>query len=366
MKNTPVNSPLAILEDRIPWFGRYNGYEPLVRYLPSHLNPDVIQARPGWIARARGKMHSWRHGLGPAPQAQVDAVRRFHLTLQSTPRQLGHVLYGEHVLPYLRSLSAATQSRMLLTLHQPYAQWQPAALQTLQELSRHCHVLMLFTPPPDTFQRHLSHQPHILPLGVDTDHFCPPLAPRERRVLYSGVHLRNLPMLERLIHRLLAADPKLAIDMLVPLAHRQREVFARLARLPQLVWHAGLDDAALLALYQRCRVMMLPMQDSGANTAVVESLACGLPVVTTRVGGIADYGGGTIFPVSENEDDDTALELILRMLNNDDEHARWSASVRTHAVQRLSWAVTVEQHLALYQRLAPDAGWSLTEQGEQK
>ena len=46
------------------------------------------------------------------------------------------------------------------------------------------------------------------------------------------------------------------------------------------------------------------MNESGANTAVVESLACGLPIVTTDVGGIRNYGGNDLFPIVNNNDDE--------------------------------------------------------------
>ena len=57
------------------------------------------------------------------------------------------------------------------------------------------------------------------------------------------------------------------------------------------------------------------MSDSGANNAIVESLACGLPVITTDVGGIRDYGGGTIYPVVANEDDDGMIGLVEQYLS---------------------------------------------------
>jgi glycosyltransferase involved in cell wall biosynthesis len=262
-------------------------------------------------------------------------------------------LPGEHFLPYLYTVPREVLARTVVTLHQPHAQWRPDSLRALAGLQ---HVMLLFTPTRGSFDIHLAEQPRIIRHGVDTAHFAPATAPRERRVLYSGVHLRNLPMLERVLRQLFARDPHVVVDMLVPMAHRSREAFSRLANLPRLQWHAGLDDAALLALYRRCSVMLLPLQDSGANTAVVEALSCGLPLVTTRVGGISDYGGGSVYPVVDNDDDGLAVDLLVRLLDDSGHHALWAARGRAFALEHLCWSRTVPEHLNVYMALAPRPG----------
>ena len=72
------------------------------------------------------------------------------------------------------------------------------------------------------------------------------------------------------------------------------------------------------AALQRSHLMLLPMNDSGANTAVVEALASGLPIATTDVGGIRDYGGGSIFPVVPNNHDDEMIALVEQYFSRPD------------------------------------------------
>jgi glycosyltransferase involved in cell wall biosynthesis len=74
--------------------------------------------------------------------------------------------------------------------------------------------------------------------------------------------------------------------------------------------------------------MLLPMNDSGANTAVVEALSCGLPIATTDVGGIRDYGGEDLFPIVANNDDASMVALVSQYLNDAEFHCTISERCR--------------------------------------
>jgi glycosyltransferase involved in cell wall biosynthesis len=350
-----AHSPLLhVLEDRIPWFGRYNGYEQLWRYLPGDQEFRLIRPQPGWLPRLRGKWFSLRHGLGPGQQSHADAASRLARALERSTAAVGHVLYGEHFLRFLGRLPARVLQRCAVTLHQPRAHWKAADLEVLRRIP---HRIFLFSPAPGSFEPHPEGSTSVLLHGVDTDFFAPAdLASHPPRILYSGVHLRNLAMLERVVERLLAGHRELVVDMLVPVAQRQREEFLRLSRHQRVVWHAGLDEHRLLALYRHSTAMLLPMQDSGANTAVVEALSCGLPVVTTDVGGIRDYGGGAHYPVVANDDDDAMLALLHRLLGEPQYRAAAAKSARALALSRLDWRLVARQHVAAYGALQCNGG----------
>ena len=66
--------------------------------------------------------------------------------------------------------------------------------------------------------------------------------------------------------------------------------------------HSGIDEAALIALYQDTDALLVPLVKATANNAVLESLACGTAVISTFVGGIPDYVTtkcGWLFPKGE-------------------------------------------------------------------
>jgi glycosyltransferase involved in cell wall biosynthesis len=94
------------------------------------------------------------------------------------------------------------------------------------------------------------------------------------------------------------------------------------------------------------------MNDSGANTAVVEALACGTPIVTTDVGGIRDYGGETLFPVVPNDDDDAMISLVNRYLKDPAWRTSTGQICRKFAETRLAWPLVAQQHLKIYEALA--------------
>ena len=94
--------------------------------------------------------------------------------------------------------------------------------------------------------------------------------------------------------------------------------------------------------------MLLPMSDSGANTAVVEALTSGLPIVTTDVGGIRDYGGGELFPVIANNDADGMASLVEEYLSKRAWRDEVGRRCRQFAEQNLAWPSVAQKHLEAY------------------
>jgi glycosyltransferase involved in cell wall biosynthesis len=100
--------------------------------------------------------------------------------------------------------------------------------------------------------------------------------------------------------------------------------------------HHNISDETLLHLYQQADVFFMPMLDATANNAILEALACGVPVITTRLPGIEFY-------LSKNEatliePGNTALyeNAILGLRNDRALAARMSEHARARGVE-LSW-----------------------------
>ena len=53
--------------------------------------------------------------------------------------------------------------------------------------------------------------------------------------------------------------------------------------------HCKISDTALLELYRGADALFLPVTGGTANNAILEALASGTPVISTRIGGITDY-----------------------------------------------------------------------------
>jgi glycosyltransferase involved in cell wall biosynthesis len=340
---------LLILLDRISWFGAHTGYEQLTRFLPNDTESCVVSPRHGKLARysgsAYGRLHG-RMGRGATDLSELE----FHLRHKLQRPQTSHVLYLETHLNLLNSWPKAP-NQMVGTIHLPASVWKP---EQLESLSRLTSALILYLRDIPFFENYIGKgRMKFIHHGADVEFFRPDFAQVQMppRILYSGVYLRNEPMLVRVLQRLAGKIPELRFDLLVPQHHRVSPALAPLRQHPSVTWHGGLNDEELRALYQCSYLMMLPMNDSGANTSVVEALASGLPIVTTNVGGIEDYGGGKIFQTVANNDDQAMVSLVeqyLAKLAWRDEIAR---KCRQFAEDTLAWPGVMQKHLDAYREL---------------
>ena len=342
---------ILFLRERIPWFGAHSGYEQLPKHLPAEQQAWTLKPREGRAARYLGSAYArarGRIGRGATSLSELE----FRLCRRFRQPDASHILYVEN---HFELLHACSRSRpdMVGTVHLPPSVWSPEQCQLLSRLNR---AIVMYQRDLEFFEQHVGPRcVRFVPHGVDTEFFKPdfskPAAPP--RILYGGVYLRNEPMLVRVVNRLAEMNPELRFDLLVPEHRRKSPALGPLLTHPAVSWHCGLDDDQLRALYQQSQLMLLPMCDSGANTAVVESLASGLPVVTTDVGGIRDYGGGSIFPVIACDDDDAMISLVEQYLSRPAWRDQIARECRAFAERRLAWPLVAQQHLEVYRQPRP-------------
>jgi glycosyltransferase involved in cell wall biosynthesis len=237
------------------------------------------------------------------------------------------------------------------TIHLPASVWESERRQLLSRLSS---ALVLYQRDIPFYENNVGKdRVKFIHHGADTEFFKPDRSKLRTppRILYGGVYLRNEPMLVRIVSKLSAQWPELCFDLLVPQHHRKSPALAPLLKHPAVTWHAGLNDEELRALYQRSYLMLLPMDHSGANTAVVEAVASGLPIVTTDVGGIRDYGGGTIFPLVNNNNDEAMIALIEQYLSQTTWRDEIGNKCRQFAEHTLAWPLVANRHVEAYREL---------------
>jgi len=339
-----------ILSKKIPWFGEHTGYQQLPRYLQK-LVPEtqVIAPRHRLGERVVGKAYSMYRGWSQRNQWDAAAEYRFERA-NGVPRPVRHILHLEEHVWFLDRWEKAPRT-LVGTLHLPPDAWTDEELDYVSRLSS---GIVLYRRDWSFFESLVgAGRIHFIRHGVDVEFFRPNAEPPPPRdLLFTGHYLRNTRMLARVIPRLGEARPELRFHLIVPEEFRQLGGFENLHGRSNVIWHQRLSDEDLRARIASSYLVLLPMHNSGANTAVVEALACGTPVVTTDVGGIRDYGGGVIFPIVANNDDDAMVAVVERYLDDPAWRNDTAQRCREFAETELAWPLVARKHLQTYKELA--------------
>lgn len=110
-----------------------------------------------------------------------------------------------------------------------------------------------------------------------------------------------------------------------------------------------LGEAAFLEEYQQADILFMPMLDCTANNAILESMACGTPVMVNRVGGIPEYVDSSNNIVMDDKRADEWVERLTQLAHGRDEMAAMRPAVRQWA-ESFDWAHIAERYRVFFER----------------
>jgi len=116
----------------------------------------------------------------------------------------------------------------------------------------------------------------------------------------------------------------------------------------RIEFHVDISDEAMVALYARATIAIVPSVYEGFGFPAGEAMACGVPVISTRGGALPEVVGDCGVLV-EPKDSQGLAAAILDLLNRPDELERLASIGRKRIEQQFQWSRAAAEFLALYQ-----------------
>lgn len=341
--------------------GEYSGYDVLYRYICdvwrgnvksvfATRDIDFLKRRTqfflSWCSSRINKLPFYNYH---SMLAEINALYKLLLGTG----QLMHTMYLENNYGLLAHLKNRLSAKVIGTSHQPPSWWRmlhrnPNMISSLDAL------IVLSSDQKNYFEEFLPGRVRFIRHGVDTEYFKPLCSddkndsPDVPHCIFCGHWLRDIQALRVVIDEVLKKNSRIIFDIIFSKDRIANPEFYRIARHNQVRWHSDVSDDTLRELYQQATLLFLPLIDCAANNALLESTACGLPIVTTDIAGVRDYTSESFAEYYDLEDVEGMGDAIVNLVNDKSEQKRRRSAARDYAEENLDWRIIVHQTIELY------------------
>jgi len=346
---------ILVLRTLYPHWGGHSGFNQFLRYLdPKEYDVEILEVpdndevfpvrnqrvRNQLMKRVRRKGMPW-YKLSDLT-AEMKALRRCWLG----KIDIVHFLDGEHspqFLPRILKWSPGGHPKIMVTYHQP-RDLLPSL--TRDEVIRRLDFITVVSPEQMPYFLSVVGPRRVrsIPHGIDIDYFRPGTKPDSKnfRCITVGHYLRDFNVFREVANRLRSHEE---IEF-----HLVSSRVSGLENGTNVILHRNIDDDQLLSLYQQSDILFLPLMNSTANNSLLEGIACGLPVVSTRLSSVRSYLSGEEGILVEGSDPERFSQAILFLLNNPAQRAAMARQARKRA-EELDWRNIAPQYGAVYSQL---------------
>lgn len=197
----------------------------------------------------------------------------------------------------------------------------------------------------------------VIPNGIDASFFVPSRNRKEKAhfdFLFSG-RLSEQKNLFHLFDQFAVLKKRSKTKFLIHMAgdgpfKKELEIYAESLGLSEnTIWYGWLDKNKMLNLYQESDCIVNPSFCEGMPNAVLEGMACGLPVVASNVPGnneiVIDGQNGFLFDIEDNDKFQMSLEKISE---NSICYEEMRKNARKRAESDFSWRTSADLYFSLF------------------
>ena len=255
-----------------------------------------------------------------------------------------HVLYNSQV-GQLMKWHGLLRCPLVVTFHAPFDEPGPHRFDAYPKGLGVDAAVIIATSQRVPLQRWIEpHKIFYVPLGIDTDRFQPggDMDLKKIRVLIVGEMWRDWLVMHRTIDAINFRG--LNVEFHVVTSER---FFPYFNGCSNTVLHSQVSEDKLIDLYRSADVLFQPVTTATCNNSVVEALACGTPVISTRTGGLPDYvteESGWLLPAGDVAGH---VDLISSLCANRELARNRRAAARAQAL-KFDWRLIAQQMNAVY------------------
>ncbi|MBM2832866.1 MAG: Radical domain protein [Candidatus Brocadiaceae bacterium] len=353
---------IHLIRTRYPHWGQHSGINQFLKYLSHeeypvevYLASDNDEDFPIKNKTVRKWLHYFvqRKGMQYYKLSDLTAEIRAFCKCLRNKVDIIHFMDGEHTaqyLPWICRLPRIMRPKIVATYHQP-----PELIGTLTSkkvISRLDHVTVVSPEQIPYFTELLSPDKITVILhGIDIDFFRPGRESRtdgKFRCITVGHWLRDFKAIQDVAEKLAVYKD---IEFHVVSSNKTGPRLTELEGLANVILYRDtINDDGLLKLYQQADILFLPLLQSTANNALLEGIACGLPVVSTYLPSVKAYLPGNEAILIKDNDTKLFIDAILHLFHNPEVCKNMARESRKRA-EALDWRNIAPQYEAMYSKV---------------
>jgi len=189
-----------------------------------------------------------------------------------------------------------------------------------------------------------------IPLGVDTNFFCPSSSPKEEApiILTVGSWLRDYKCWANVVEILTPKIPNIKFVVVANMSAIETAQAALTKKYDNVSFLTGISDDKLRDLYQKTNVFFLPLHDAVGNNALLECMSTGIPSVVTQLPSTQEYLGKDAGFLVERHSPAAYADHIIDLLNNKSTWDTKSREALMQARDNFAWPHIADKYRKIY------------------